>query len=381
MNFAFTKAQLAQERKTIDFAEKEISPYISRLETDLVFREELFRKMAKSNLFLLTVSEKDGGHFIDSISYVLALKAVAKVDAGIGVAMSVINMVAEAISIYGTAAQKKKYIPEIAKGKCIPLAFALTEPNAGSDAKSILTYAKADLNGYLIEGEKKFITNGDLAKLLIVFAKTDKKKGAEGITAFIVERPNKGLEVIKKENKLGLLTANLVGLKLSKCLVPKENVLGKIGEGFKIALASLDSGRISIAAQALGIAEGAYEAALSFSQERHQFGHPISENQTIAFRLADMKVKLDCGRLLLLKAAWQRDQGASYTLEASEAKLFCSEIANEIASDALQIHGGYGYVKDYPAEKYFRDARVTTLYEGTSEIQRLIISRKILSVG
>ncbi len=378
MNFSFSQEQLAVEEKAKQFAEKEISPFLSELEFDLVFRQELFQKMAREGFFLLTVPKAHGGNFTDSLAYVLAMKSIAKADAGIAVTIAVTNMVAEAISIYGSDFQIKKYIPKIAAGECIPLAFALTEPLAGSDAKSIQTFAKTIGEEYLIEGEKKFITNGDLAKLMIVLAKTESDHTSSEITAFLLERPTDGLEVIKKENKLGLLTANLASLRL-RCLVSKDQLLGKKGEGLKIALRSLDSGRIGIAAQSIGIAEAAYEAALKFAKERHQFGHAICENQAIAFSLADMKVKLSCAELLLYKAAWLRDQGAPYTLEASEAKLYCSEIANQIAGDALQIHGGYGYVKDCSAEKYFRDARVTTLYEGTSEIQRLIISRHILN--
>jgi len=352
------------------FAEKEIAPHVARLEEDIPFRLELFRKMAKANLFLLAVSKESGGAFSDTLSYLLALKEIAKVDAGISVAMAVTNMVAECIATHGSEKQKKQFIPKISSGENIPLSFALTEKNAGSDAKNIASTAHRQGDCFKINGEKQFITNGDLAKILLVFAKTEK-----GISAFLVDHNASGLSVTKKERKLGLLTANLVSLKFEDT---SGELLGHEGEGFKLALSALDSGRLSIAAQAIGIAEAAYEAALNFAKNREQFGHAISENQAIAFKLADMHVKLSASRLLLEKAALLKDEGKPFSLEASEAKLYCSEACNEITAEALQIHGGYGYIKDYPVEKYFRDARVTTLYEGTSEIQRIVISRSIL---
>jgi len=307
------------------------------------------------------------------------LKEIAKVDAGIAVAMAVTNMVGEAIQRFGSPHQQANYLPKIANGTCVPLAFAMTEKQAGSDVKAILTrytVDPSDPNQVILNGEKQFITNGDMAGALIVFA-TGKWNGEEGISAFLVDRGTQGLSVTKKENKLGLLTANLVALKFDHCKLPKTAFLGQPGEGLKIALSSLDSGRLGIAAQSIGIAEAAFDAALKFSKERLQFGHAIGENQAIAFKLADMRVKLDAAKLMAYRAAWLKDEKADFTLEAAEAKLYCSEVCNEIAAEALQIHGGYGYVKDYPVEKYFRDARVTTIYEGTSEIQRIVIARHL----
>lgn len=380
MDFTLNTRQQELESNTQFFAENEIAPYTEKLEEDIEFRLELFQKMARHGLFLLSISHCHGAAH-DPLGYLLALKAIAKTDAGISVTMAVINMAAETISHFGTEDQKLRYIPKIASGECVPISFALTEKNAGSDAKSIQTEAVRKGKRYIISGEKQFITNGDLSSLIIVFAKTDsgKGKGREGITAFLVEKGTPGLSVVKKERKLGLLSANLVSLKFDQCAIPEENRLGEEGHGFKIAMMSLDNGRLGIAAQALGIAEAAYEAALNHAKHRHQFGHAIAENQAIAFKLADMHVKLNAGKLLMYHAAWKKDLGKPYTLEASEAKLFCSESCNEIVDEALQIFGGYGYVKDYPLEKYFRDARVTTLYEGTSEIQRIVISRQILS--
>ena len=373
MDFSFSEHQDAISKNTKAFALVEIAPFQEKLENDNDFRQQLFQKMAKKGLFLQTVSKEFGGYFSDTLSYLLALKEIAKIDAGISVAMAVTNMVAELIAKEGSQQQKSHYLPLIANGKCVPLSFASTEKNAGSDAKNIETVAQYENDCIVLSGEKQFITNGDISGAILVFAKSSK-----GITAYLVDRDTKGLSVLKKERKLGLLSAHLVTLQFDQCKIPLNRQLGEEGQGFKIALRALDSGRLGIAVQALGIAEAAYEAARTFAKQRVQFGHPIAAFQAISFKLADMHVKLNAGFLLLSKAAWLKDKGEAFTLAASEAKLFCTEAANEIAADALQIHGGYGYTKDYPAERYFRDARVTTLYEGTSEIQRLIISRAIL---
>lgn len=381
MELGFTSEQLALEAQCCKFAEKHIVPHIKALEEDLSFRLTLFQKMAQMGLFLLCVPKDQGGTYIDTISYILALKAIAKADAGISVAMTVTNMVAEAISRFGTEEQKKKYFSQIAKGIGVPFAFALTEKNAGSDIKAIQTEAlwNSSENLYLLNGEKQFISNGDCAGALIVIAKTKSHEDNPLISAFLIEGKTPGLTVKKKENKLGLLTANLVTLSFNNCRVPLENLLGKEGEGLKIALSSLDSGRTGIAAQANGISEAAFEAALAYAKQRYQFGHALVDNQAIAFKLADMRVQLNAAHLMAFQAAWFKDSGKEFSEASAEAKLFCSETCNRIANDALQIYGGYGYIKDYPVEKFFRDARVTTLYEGTSEIQRIVISRHLLS--
>lgn len=377
MNFSFSEQQKKLAERCHRFAESEIAPKVKVLEDDLDQRKDVFRKMAQEGFFTLALSDKNGKR--DAIGYLLGLKAIAKADAGMAVAMAVTNMVAEAIERFGSNEQKDRYLPKIADGTCVPLSFALTEKQAGSDVKAIQAAFSQDLmdpDFLILNGSKQFITNADIAGAVIVIAK-GMWDGKEGISAFLIDQGVEGFKVVKKEDKLGLLTANLVALKFDNCRITKKSILGKPGEGLKIALSSLDSGRLGIAAQALGIAEAAFEAALLFSRERHQFGHAIGENQVIGFKLADMKVKLDAGEMLMLKAAWLKDQGMGYSVEAAQAKLYCSEICNEIAGEALQIHGGCGYIKDYPAEKYFRDARVTTIYEGTSEIQRIVIARNL----
>jgi acyl-CoA dehydrogenase len=381
MNFGFTKEQQANEEKARKFASLEIAPIRSELEEDLELRQDIFQKMAKAGFLLMCLPKDHGEEGTDYISYVLSLKAIAAVDAGIAVAMSVTNMVAEAIATYGTEAQKEKYISRIRKGQGLPLAFALTEKESGSDAKSITTEAVIDPKNpqeYLINGSKQFITNADAAGVILVMAKTSKDQGAHGITAFLVDRETGGFKIVKKERKMGLLSANLVDFELENCRVSKDQILGDVGQGFEIAMHALDAGRMGISAQALGIAEAAYKEALKHAKERYQFGHPLAENQIIAFKLADMYVKLEAAYSLLYKACWLKDNGKDVNLAASASKVFCTEAAIEIVNEALQIFGGYGYVKDYPMERYYRDVRVTTLYEGTSEIQRLIISRALI---
>lgn len=380
MNFGLSEEQEKIQDQCREFAERMILPHVKELENNLEFRQKLFQQMALEGLLLLALPDKEKKR--DSIGYLIGLKAIAKIDAGIAVTMAVTNMVAEAIEWFGTKRQQAHYLPNIANGSCVPLCFAMTEKEAGSDIKAIQTSFFVDQEDpafIVLNGTKQFITNGDLAGALIVIAKGQWME-EEGISAFIVDRGLKGFSVIKKEDKLGLLTANLVSLRFDNCRLPKNALLGKPGAGLRIALSSLDSGRLGIAAQSLGIAEAAFEAALAFSKKRLQFGHAIIENQAIAFKLADMQVKIDAGRLMLFHAAWLKDRNVQFSRQAAEAKLYCSEICNEIANEALQIHGGYGYIKDYPVEKYFRDARVTTIYEGTSEIQRIVIARHLLAI-
>lgn len=376
MNLALNDSQRAVASLCADFAAQEIDPQIQALEEDHKLRRCLFRKMGKAGLFTLAVPKSRGGTGVDAVAYFSGLKAVAKVDAGMAVAVAVSNMVAEAIERFGSTEQKKKYLAAINDGTCGPLSFTMTELQAGSDVKAIETTAVQDPEqpqNLLLSGHKQFITNGNLAEALIVIAKT----GEGEISAFLIDGDVPGMEVVKIERKLGLLTVDLVDISFNYCSIPKAALFGKPGEGLKIALECLDSGRIGIAAQAVGIAEAAFEAALDYSRKRVQFGRPICENQAIAFKLADMRVQISAATGMLYRAAWLKDQGLPFTVEAAEAKLFCSEVCNKVADEALQIHGGYGYVKGYPAEKYFRDARATTIYEGTSEIQRLVISRSL----
>jgi len=357
MDFNLSPTQIEAVEQTREFAKKEIVPHIQQIEEDLAFRRQLVSKMAQHGFFK---------PYTDFLSYLLVLKEISKVDGGIAATFSVTHMVASAISHYGSDEQKKKYLPRVESGELAPLAFALTEKDTGSDAKNI--QLKADASGVL-NGEKHYISNADLAGCIIVLAQSP-----QGMTAYLVDGGADGLSFPKKEKKLGLLSANLVSIRFDNC---QSQLLGEVGKGFEIAKNSLDNGRIGIAAQSLGIAEAAYEASLAFSKQRRQFGNPIFDFQAIAFKLADMRVKLDAGLLLMYKAAWLKQQNKPCTLEASEAKLFCSEAANQIAYDAVQMFGVRGYIGDYPIEKYFRDARATTLYEGTSEIQRVIISRKL----
>lgn len=367
MDFNLSAHQVEVAENARIFAEKEICGQVNRLEEDLEYRRQLFKKMACAGFFTLSVEG-------DALAYALALKRIAKEDAGISVAMTVTNMVAQCIQMYGTKEQEK-YIQSIKAGLTVPAAFALTEKDTGSDAKHISMQATLkEENGrkfYVLEGEKHLISNGDIAGFMIVIAMLQDR----GATAFIVDRQTPGLSVICKEQKLGLLTANLVRLKFSACIIPFENRLGHEGEGLKIALRALDSGRLGIAAQSMGIGEAAFEAAHHYAKHREQFGEPLVNFQAIAFKLADMQVKLTAGMALLYQACWMHDSKLDCRSISAQAKLFCSEAANEIATEALQIYGGYGYIKSNPVEKYFRDARATTIYEGTSEIQRLLISR------
>ncbi len=379
MDFTITPEQEAFRQSCWQFCEEEVLPVRAQLETDLEIRRSLYQKMARKGFMVMNVPKTLGGSYTDALSYILAISTFAKADAGVAVAMAVSNWVAEALSLYGTEDQQRRYLPKMANGEYCGACFALTEEHAGSDAKSIECRADLHGNDYVLNGHKRWITNGNLADLCIVFAKVP-MKDSHGITAFLVERGTPGWTVNKIVDKLGLLTVNLTCMEFNECHVNAQQVLGLPGHGLRLALAMLDRGRLGIAAQAIGIAEAAFEASVKHAKDRVQFGKPIGENQAVAFKLADMHVKLEAARLLLYKAAWLRDQGEPFTLAASTAKLFASEASNEIVNEAVQIHGGYGYIKEYPIERYYRDARVTTIYEGTSEIQRLVISRHILGM-
>jgi alkylation response protein AidB-like acyl-CoA dehydrogenase len=324
------------------------------------------------------VPEQLGGSGLDRVAYVAALEEISKVWASLGVIMSVNNsLVCGPLVRFGTEAQKKRYLPRVASGEWLGC-YALTEPSAGSDAGSIQTQAKLAGEDYVLNGSKVFTTNGSRANLAIVYAVTDPSSGKNGISAFLVERQTSGYVVDKIEDKLGLNSSETAALRFENCRVPRENLLGHEGEGLRIALETLDGGRIGIAAQALGIAQACLEESLSYSQERKQFGEPIANFQAIQWMLADMATEIDAARLLTFRAASLQQQGKNVTREAAMAKLFASESSNRAAYKAVQIFGGYGYIKDFPVERFFRDARVTTLYEGTSEIQRLIIARQLL---
>ena len=378
MELRFTEEQQMIRDMVRDFAKTEIEPFIERMEEGQ-FPREILKKMGELGLMGTTAPESLGGSEMDFTSYIIAINELSKVSAVIGVILSVHTSVGtNPILYFGNEAQKQKYVPKLASGEYLG-AFCLTEPNAGSDAGALKTRAVKDGDNYVINGSKVFITNGGEAEVYIVFASTDLEKGSRGISAFIVEKDTPGLIIGKDEHKMGLHGSRTVQLTFENMVVPAANLLGVEGEGFKIAMANLDVGRIGIAAQALGTAEAALEAATNYAKERIQFGKPIVANQGVGFKLADMATVVEAARLLVYRAADLRSKGLPCGKEASMAKLFASKTAMDVAIDAVQIFGGYGYTKDYPVERYFRDAKVMEIYEGTSEIQRLVISKHLMS--
>lgn len=377
MNLQFTDEQKMMRKMVHHFAETEITPFIDRME-DGEFPREILKKMAELGLMGITVPEEYGGSGMDFISYIIAINELSRVSATVGVILSVHTSVGtNPILYFGNEEQKKKYIPKLASGEYLG-AFAVTEANAGSDAGNIKTKAVKQGDHYIVNGSKMFITNGGEADTYIVFAQTDQTAGSYGISAFIVEKSFPGFIVGKDEKKMGLHGSRTVQLTFEDMKVPVSNLLGKEGEGFKIALANLDIGRIGIAAQALGIAEAACEKAIAYAKEREQFGKPIATQQGVGFKLADMATNIEASKLLVYRAANLMAQGLPCKSEASVAKLFASRTAVETAIEAVQVFGGYGYTKDYDVERYFRDAKITEIYEGTSEIQRLVISKELL---
>ncbi|BDG49146.1 MULTISPECIES: acyl-CoA dehydrogenase [Parageobacillus] len=375
MNLHFTEEQEMMRDMVREFARTEIAPFVERMERG-EFPRSILRKMAELGLMGITVPEEYGGAGMDFISYIIAIHEISKVSATVGVILSVHTSVGtNPILYFGTEEQKKKYVPKLASGEYLG-AFCLTEPGAGSDAKSLKTKAVRQGDCYILNGSKIFITNGGEADTYIVFARTDpNEKGSRGISAFIVEKGTPGLIIGKDEKKMGLHGSRTVQIMFEDAKVPAENLLGEEGKGFKIAMANLDSGRIGIAAQSLGIAEAALEHATAYAKERIQFGKPIAEQQGVAFKLADMATAVEAAKLLVYRAAFLQAQGLPCGKEASMAKLFASRTAMENAIEAVQIFGGNGYTKDYPVERLFRDAKVCEIYEGTSEIQRLVISK------
>ena len=375
--------QLSQEQKMLQemvrgFTEKEVKPVASEMDRKGLFPDGLVKKLAKLGLMGALTSPDYGGAGMDLVSYVLVMEEISKVWASLGVIMTVNNsLVCDPIQRFGTESQKQKYLVPLAKGDRLGC-YALTEPGAGSDAGAIKTRARKENGGYVLNGTKIFITNGQQADLAIVYATTAPEQGKQGISAFIVEKGTAGFHVGKIEDKMGLRASDTAELLFQDCHVPAENLLGSENEGFKIALSTLDGGRIGIAAQALGIAQACLEEATAYAKERHQFGRPIGEFEAIRFMVADMAMEIQAARLLTYRAAQLRQEGHKSTLPAAQAKLLASEMANRVAYKAVQIFGGYGYIKDFPVERYYRDARITTLYEGTSEIQRLVIARELL---
>jgi len=378
MKLTFTEEQEMLRKMVRDFAQSEIVPFIEKMEQGQ-FPSEVLRKMGELGLMGIPVPEKYGGAGMDFISYILAIHELSRVSATIGVILSVHTSVCtNPILYFGTDTQKQKYVPKLASGEYLG-AFCLTESSSGSDASALKTKAVKDGNDYIINGSKMFITNGGEADVYIVFASTNPGLRSKGITAFIVEKNTPGFIVGKDERKMGLHGSRTVQLSCENMRVPAENILGSEGEGFKIAMANLDVGRIGIAAQAVGIAEAALDAATAYAKGRQQFGKPIAAQQGVAFKLADMATNVEAAKLLLYRAAHLRQQGQKCSFEASTAKLFASRTAVETAIEAIQVFGGYGYTEDYPVERFFRDAKITEIYEGTSEIQRIVISKSLLS--
>ncbi|ALC86571.1 MULTISPECIES: acyl-CoA dehydrogenase [Bacillaceae] len=378
MELTFTEEQLMMRNMVRDFAKTEIEPFIERMEQG-EFPREIIKKMGELGLMGITVPEKYGGSEMDFTSYVIAINELSKVSAVIGVILSVHTSVGTSPILYfGNEEQKNKYVPKLASGESLG-AFCLTEPSAGSDAGALKTKAVLKGDHYVLNGSKVFITNGGEADINIVFASTDTSKGSKGITAFIVEKDTPGFIVGKDEEKMGLHGSRTVQLTFEDMKIPVENRLGEEGEGFKIAMANLNTGRIGIATQALGIAEAALEAAVGYAKERVQFGKPIAANQGVGFKLADMATAVEAARLLVYRSASLREQGLPCGKEASMAKLFASKTAVDVAIEAVQVFGGYGYTEDYPVERYFRDAKITEIYEGTSEIQRIVIGKHVIN--
>jgi alkylation response protein AidB-like acyl-CoA dehydrogenase len=378
MNFEFNETQLMIKDMARQFAEEELLPKVLERDEKEEFPYEAVKKMGELGLMGMMVSEQYGGAGLDTVSYVLAMEEVSKVDASAGVIMSVNNsLVCWGIEMYGTDAQKEKYLRDLATGKKLG-AFALSEPEAGSDATNQRTTAERRGDSYILNGTKNFITNGAHADVVLVMATTDRSKGHKGVSAFIVEKTFPGFTVAKKEKKLGIRGSDTVSLAFTDCVVPKENLISEEGFGIKFALQTLNGGRIGIAAQALGIAQGSLEAALKYSKTRKAFDHPIADFQAIQFKLADMATATEAARMLTLRAAFLKDQGEDYATAAAMAKLYASKVAVASALEAIQIHGGYGYMKEYHVERFLRDAKITEIYEGTSEIQRIVIARSLL---
>ncbi|WP_373521255.1 acyl-CoA dehydrogenase [Aquiflexum sp.] len=378
MNFEYTEEHLAVRDAAREFSQTELLPGVIERDTEAKFPTDQVKMMGELGFMGMMVDPKYNGGGMDTVSYILAMEEISKIDSSASVCMSVNNsLVCWGLEKYGSEAQKEKYLKRLATGEFIG-AFCLSEPEAGSDATSQRT--TADLHGdhYLLNGTKNWITNGNTASVYLVIAQTDISKGHKGISAFIVEKNTEGFVIGKKEDKLGIRGSDTHSLMFTDVKVPVENRIGEEGFGFNFAMDTLNGGRIGIAAQALGIASGAYELALAYSKERKTFGKPISQHQAIQFKLADMATQIEAARLLVMKAAWLKDQGEDYAFASAMAKLYASEVAMNVTIEAVQVHGGYGYVKEYHVERLMRDAKITQIYEGTSEIQKIVISRSII---
>jgi len=378
VDLELTEEQKLLQKSVREFAESEVRPLAKELDETGHFPHELFNKAAELGLTGVTFPESEGGAGFDHVAYTIVIEEISRCCASTGVILSGHNsLYCEPVHRYATEEQKKKLLVPFARGERIGC-FALTEPQAGSNAAALQTKAVRKRDTYVINGTKAWITNGGAADAAIVYVNTDPAKGEKGITALVVEEGTPGFKIGKEEKKLGINATACCEMIFTDCEVPASNRIGNEGEGYKIALSTLDGGRIGVGAQAVGIARGAFEAAVKYSQERMAFGHPISQFQAIQFMLADMATEIDAARLLVRKAAWKQDSGVRFSMDAAIAKLFASEMSTRVTHKAIQIHGGNGYSREYPVERNYRDARITEIYEGTSEIQRLVISSWVL---
>ncbi len=378
MDFGLSKEHVLLKRMLEEFAENEVKPIAADVDEEEKFPWETIKKMAKAGMLGIPYAKEYGGQGADYISYIMAVEELAKVCGTTAVILSAHTSLGSApINDWGTEEQKKKFLTPLAKGEKLA-AFGLTEPNAGTDAAGQQTTAVLDGDEWVLDGSKMFITNGEVADTYVVFAVTDKTQGHKGISAFIVEKGTPGFSFGPKEKKLGIRGSATCELVFENCRIPKENLLGKEGKGFTIALHTLDGGRIGIAAQALGIAEGALDEAITYVKERRQFGRPIAKFQNTQFRLADMYSRIECAKLAVYKAAWEKQTGKDYSISSAVAKLVAAETAMYVTTKAVQLFGGYGYIRDYPVERMMRDAKITEIYEGTSEVQRIVISKSLL---
>ena len=378
MNLELSDEQKLLQRMVREFAESEVKPLAREIDETGQFPHETFRKAAELGLTAVALPESEGGAGFDHVSYSIVIEEISRVCASTGVILSVQNsLYCDPLHRFGTEEQKKQFLAPFARGEKIGC-YALTEPQAGSNAAALATRAMRQGDRYIVNGTKAWITNGGVADAALVFVNTDPAKDEKGITALLIERGTPGFKVGKEEKKMGIHATACTELSFTDCEVPLANRIGNEGEGYKVALSTLDGGRIGIAAQATGIAQGAFECALAYAHERQAFGHPIADFQAIQFMLADMATEIDAARLLVRKAAWKQDSGARFSMEASIAKLFASEMATRVTHKAMQIHGGNGYSREYSVERMYRDARITEIYEGTSEIQRLVIAAGVL---
>jgi len=378
LDFQLSEEQLHLKKSIREFAEREVLPHVMKWDEHGQFPIDVVKELGKMGVMGMIFPTEYGGAGLGYVEYVIAIEELSRVDGSVGIIVAAHNsLCSNHIYLAGNAEQKKKYIPKLATGEHIG-AWGLTEPNSGSDAGGARMNAVRRKNGWVLNGTKTFITNGSYADVAVVIAVTDKTAHTHGLSAFVVEKGTKGFRPGKKENKLGLRASDTSELIFEDCWVPEDALLGKEGDGFIDAMRVLDGGRISIAALGLGMAQGAYEAALKYSMQRKQFGKAISEFQAIQWKLADMATEIEAARLLTMRAASMKDAGMKTTLESSMAKLYTSEVAVKCANEGVQIHGGYGFIKDYPAEKFYRDVKLCTIGEGTSEIQRLVIARQLL---